>query len=153
MKNIAFLLSSLIVFWLGACSQASERGVRIGAEVEGLQAGELVYYAPEGKYDEAKYVPAEAGRFSLQIPIAAGEAEWYEMWIGSIPKPEDKLLVFLDSGVVNIKCNSGGLKSPGIPEIFSPLNSWKWKRRLPVEQTVSANGSASTPNRTMQPPS
>lgn len=105
------ILPVLFAFTLAACGDGAQRGVDVVAEVEGLEAGELVYFAPEGKQEEQQHIPAEAGKFKLQIPIAAGKAEWYQIWIGSSPKPDNILAVFLDSGTLKIKGRNGGFKN------------------------------------------
>lgn len=110
--NKSFAALVLIALAFTACSQNGERGVTITATIEGLDAGELIYYRPASDSDNSQlnYVPSEAGKFEIYIPIEAGKAEWYTLAVGSSPKPDNRIDVLLDSGVLKITGNAGGFK-------------------------------------------
>jgi thiol-disulfide isomerase/thioredoxin len=99
---------------LAGCHSTPERAVTIKGEISGLDAGELVFCArpaadPDNASAETVTATTEAGgKFTLHIPVKAGRADWYQIWIGSTPEPGKITILYLDSGEVEIKGNSGG---------------------------------------------
>ena len=90
------------------CKGPSERMATVTADISGLDAGELVYIAPDSDASKsAEPIPAENGKFTLHIPIPPGKGDWYDIWIGSTPTPSRRISVFLDSGEMHLT-GSGG---------------------------------------------
>ena len=108
MKKVIIGTLLLVALQYG-CKGPSERMATVTAEVGGLDAGELVYFTPDSAASgTADPIPAEAGKFTLHIPIPPGHADWYRIWIGSTPTPSRTISVFLDSGELNVTGSGGG---------------------------------------------
>lgn len=129
--NIKMRFGALLLLgiWLTACNGKGGRGVTITATIEGLDAGELIYYAAATDSDESpkRYVSSEEGKFSMHVPIEAGKAEWYTLSVGSSPMPDKRIDVFLDSGMLKITGTAGGFKEVKFEgsAIADDLNAFK----------------------------
>lgn len=104
---IVWLLPALV-----ACgdSTADNEAVVTG-EITGVDAGELISIAPENDMNLAQSVPIENGRFTLRVPVKAGEGDWYKLWIGSMPSPSKMTSVYLETGETHIKTTGAGFAS------------------------------------------
>lgn len=102
----------LAVVSLTACTGDAKRGVTITGNIEGLEAGELIVYTPDvsKEGDQPQSVVAESGKFSITVPIEAGQADWYRISIGSSPIPANVIKVFLDSGELKLTGKGGTFK-------------------------------------------
>lgn len=114
LTNIKKSFGALLLISLGitACSEKGGRGVTIIADIEGLNAGELIYYQPASDSDNSQlqYVPSDKDKFEIHIPVEAGKAEWYTLAVGASPKPDNRIDILLDSGVLKIAGKAGGFK-------------------------------------------
>lgn len=111
MKKVIIGTIFLVTLQYG-CKGPSERLATVTADIGGLEAGELVYFAPESDASKtAEPIPAEDGKFTLDIPIPPGQGDWYKIWIGSTPTPSRTISVFLDSGELHIVGSKGGFSN------------------------------------------
>lgn len=138
--NKLFFLFQVVLF--AACSQSPERGVKVTLEMSGLEAGELINFAAQSNLNDKETVPALAGKTTFHIPIKAGEGDWYRIWIGSSPLPSNDMVIYMDSGEVNIISTQGGFTnaeysgSPDAIEYNEFLKTLKNAEKSKVEQTI-----------------
>jgi peroxiredoxin len=93
---------------LSGCHSNTQRGVTITGQISGLDPGDLVSCVrqqvnPDSSAAERVTIPVDdKGRFSLFVPVKAGEGDWYQLWVGPTPEPARTVTLYLDSGEVNI---------------------------------------------------
>jgi peroxiredoxin len=99
---------------LCGCHSNTERGVTINGAISGLDAGDMVSCVRPAANPDSMAIEKvtttvdENGRFTLHLPIKAGRADWYKLWIGSSQEPAKTAMLYLDSGEIRIS-GSGGL--------------------------------------------
>ena len=98
----------IVVLIAGCHSGPVQHTVKVKAAIDGLDAGELIYYAPMSDLSNPLTVTSEAGQFSFEAPIAPGKGDWYKVWIGGTPTPDRVLQVYLDEGDMELSASGGG---------------------------------------------
>lgn len=103
MKKATILFTLLAVVSFG---YTQESGLKVIARIDGLPAGQWVYYREQGGDDKRDSVKTSAGGFSFHIPIEANEGNNYLFSIGhDFGDPNSVLFVYLDEGELDIVGN------------------------------------------------
>lgn len=107
-------MKRIFVLWLMSAFVACDNGnpenhAMVTGQITGVDAGELIFIAPENDASKAQSVPVENDRFSFQLPLAEGQGDWYQLWIGSVPSPSKMTIVYLEPGQTEIKSSGAGL--------------------------------------------
>jgi len=110
-----FFPFAMILSLMAGCHSASEEGVTIQGEIDGLEEGELISCVrPAANPDSAvaetiTTAAGPGGKFTLHIPLQADRGDWYKIWIGGTPQPDKMTTLFLNGGDLQITGRNGGL--------------------------------------------